>query len=517
MPRLTRRVEIKLVLIRQQRMTSQDRHTRTLRLILSSIIIFWLFSTNLWMAEGQGSARSRAEITDLLRKEDNQGALTAAEGALKAAPRDCSLLSLRAISLTGLHRADAALQSFQKALTYCPAYLPALEGAAPIEYAQGSPGTVALLEHILAVQPQDGTSNAMLATLLRAQGKCDDALSHYRASAALFPNRPDLMQGYAACVAATGDLNQALALYQQLLISHPNQAIRYDIALLQWKTHAGDDALATLAALLVDAQFPPALALASKIHEERGETPEAVALLHDAIVKSPDDLGNYVDFATIAFTHRSFQVGIDLLDAGLKRLPKAAQLYVARGVLEVQISKNDAAIADFEQAHRLDPDLSFAVDAVGIMQSQQHQGAESLALFEAQVKQHEEDPLLQYLLAEQLSHEEDGTNGSQLSAAIAAAKRAATLDPKYQAAHDLLAVLYIRANQPVLAIQQAELALAINPNDQDALYQEIMASRRSGETSQIKALTDRLKEARIENGRKQQNADRYRLQEGSTD
>ena len=186
---------------------------------------------------------------------------------------------------------------------------------------------------------------------------------------------------------------------------------------------------------------------------------------------------------------------------------------MARGVLEVQISRSDLAIADFEQGHRLDSKLSFAVDAVGIMQSQQHQSAESLALFEAQARQHEDDPLLQYLLAEQLSHAKDENNGEQLAAAIAAAKRAVTLDPRYQAAHDLLAVLYVRSNQPALAIQQAELALALNPSDQDALYQEIMARRRSGETAKIPALTARLMEARSENQRQQQNADRYRLQE----
>jgi len=244
-----------------------------------------------------------------------------------------------------------------------------------------------------------------------------------------------------------------------------------------------------------------------------GEAPEAVALLRKAILKSPDDIGNYLDFAAIAFTHKSFQVGIDILNAGLSRLPNAAALYIARGVLNVQLSQSAAAVADFEQAHRLDPKLSFAVDAVGIMQSQQHQSAESLALFEAQARQHGDDPLLQYLLAEQLSESAADTNGTRLTAAIAAAKRAVTLDPKYQAAHDLLAVLYVRANQPELAIQQAEMALAPDPNDQDALYQEIMARRRSGHTSQPQALTARFNQARKENERRQQNVDRYRLQE----
>ena len=202
-----------------------------------------------------------------------------------------------------------------------------------------------------------------------------------------------------------------------------------------------------------------------------------------------------------------------MLDAGLGRLPTSAPLYVARGVLKVQLSESDAAIADFEQAHRLDPKLSFAVDAVGMMQSQQHQGANSLTLFETEAKLHPDDPLLQYLLAEQMS--ESASDETQLAAAINAGKRATVLDPGYQAAHDLLAVLYLRAKQPELAIVEAELALAQDPTDQAALYQEIMARRRSGDTRELQALTERFDQARKENARRQQNADRYRLQEGT--
>jgi len=121
---------------------------------------------------------------------------------------------------------------------------------------------------------------------------------------------------------------------------------------------------------------------------------------------------------------------------------------------------------------------------------------------------------VQYLLAEQLSQSTEDAEDSSLAAAIVAAKRATHIDPNYQAAHDLLAVLYIRAKQPKLAIQQAELALAQDPNDQVALYQEILARRRSGDTTRIEALTARLNEIRKENGRKQQDADSYRLQDG---
>ncbi len=482
---------------------------------LAVAAVFLLASVGPTTLYAQAAPAGRAAVIQQLRQGDNQAALSLAQTALKQTPGDCSLLSLEGVAFTGLQKTQDALQSFHRALARCPEYLPALEGAAQIEFAQKGADTVALLHRVLALRPDDPTANAMLATVLRGQGSCAEALGHYAASQALFPSRPDLLESYGICLADTGDLRSALASYGQLLASHPNDTIRYDVALLQWKTHANDDALATLAPLLTGEHAVPALALASKIHEEKGETPEAVALLREAILQSPDNVENYLDFAAIAFNHKSFQVGIDVLNAGLPRLPRSAELLVARGVLEVQLSQSKAALADFEQAHRTDPKLSFAADALGILRSQEHQSGESLALFEAQAKEHPDDALLQYLLAEQLSEGDAGENGTRLQAAIAAGKRAVTLDPSYLAAHDLLAVLYVRGNQPELAIGQAEAALALDPSDQDALYQEIMARRRSGDTVRMKELTARFDEARKENGRRQQRADRYSLQEDS--
>jgi tetratricopeptide (TPR) repeat protein len=461
----------------------------------------------------QSRPAGKAEVIVELQQGHNSAALTLVQQALKASPRDCSLLSLEGIARTGLQQTEPALRAFRRAIGYCPDYLPALEGAAQIEYAQNDDDIIPLLKRILAVKPENPTANAMFATILRQKGKCQDALAHFEASKALFPSRPALQQGDGSCLSQTGNLKGALAQYQELLSSNPNDTIRFDVALLQWRTHATDEALATLAPLLDSDHGVPALSLAAKIHEEKGETPQAVDLLRQAVLHAPDDVDNYLEFASIAFAHSSFQVGIDMLDAGLKRLPNAAPLYVARGVLEVQLSKSEPALTDFEHAHQLDPKLSFAVDAVGMMQSQQHNDRASLDLFEAQAKLHPEDPFLHYLLAEQLAEGTSGENSARLTAAIEAAKRAVSLDPTYVAAHDLLAVLYLRSKQPERTIQQAELALSIDPDDQSALYQEILARRRTGDARHLQALVAKLVEVREGNARRQQATDRYRLQD----
>ena len=106
-----------------------------------------------------------------------------------------------------------------------------------------------------------------------------------------------------------------------------------------------------------------------------------------------------------------------------------------------------------------------------------------------------------------------GADETRLNDAIAAAKRAVHLDPSYQAARDLLAVLYVRANQMKLAVAEAEAALALDPNDQSALYQDILARRRLGETTEVTALTAKLNEARKSGQLRQQKVDRYGLRD----
>src|SRR6185312_17086909 len=98
---------------------------------------------------------------------------------------------------------------------------------------------------------------------------------------------------------------------------------------------------------------------------------QAVALLRQAIVLDPKKVKYYVDFAAISFTHQSFQVGIDMVDVGLKENPSAAQLFVARGVLLIQLGQYEKAEADFERANQLDPKQTSGAVAEGLAQMQQ--------------------------------------------------------------------------------------------------------------------------------------------------
>lgn len=87
------------------------------------------------------------------------------------------------------------------------------------------------------------------------------------------------------------------------------------------------------------------------------------------------------------------------------------------------------------------------------------------------------------------------------------------IDPGYEPARDLLAPLWLRANQPQRALEQAVAALKIQPDDDVALYHEIMARRRLGQTRQVQALVKQLAVLRSRNAQKQRQSHRYVLQE----
>lgn len=449
----------------------------------------------------------------MLRARDFHAALQTIDQMLLSHPRDCRLLSLKGMALHGLVRRDEALKAYLGALRYCPRDLPSLEGAAEIEYSLKSPDALDLLLRVLQLRPDDATTHGMLAVTYRSRGDCGTALTHFRASESLFPSHPQLQAAFAACLSASGDYKNAAANFRQMLTINPDDTTRFNLAVTLWHLHDLQGALTVLEPILDRADNGEALALGANIAEQAGDTPRAVQLLRSAILLEPRQVDNYLDFAIIAFNTSSFQVGIDMVNAGLTQVPNSAELYIARGVLEVQMSQFDQAVADFDHAHQLDPQRSLTMDALGMLQTQKHNSSGSLEMFQKQIALHPDDGFLQYLYAEALS--ESGTDEKTTKEAIAAAEKSIAADSSYQPCRDLLAMLYRRANLPARAIEAAQMALRNNPDDETALYQELLAERQLGHTEQVHKLAQRFAETRKRNALRQQSVNRFALQEAS--
>jgi tetratricopeptide (TPR) repeat protein len=449
-----------------------------------------------------------------LQQNNNAQAVVIADRILTTRPSDCQVLTLRGIALSREGQVSDAQNSFDKALESCPDSLPALEGAAQIAYARRSAAATGLLQRILLQRPDDQTTHAMLGSLSFQHGDCAAAIEHFERSLPLVQKSEEAQRELGSCLFSQGDHPKAEETFRRIAEQDPSEKNLLQLAMVEWKSKDFDAALNNLQPLLTSSSADSkTFALAAQVAEEKGDTPRAVEWLHTAILKDPSETANYLLFATISFNHASYQVGIDVVNAGLRQSPDAAKLYLARGVLQVQLSNYDAAVADFEKAHALDTKLSFVEDAMGMIRSQQHDWAGSLAIFQQQAAKHPQDPLLQYLYAEALAHDNGNDSEQNTAKAIAAVKKALELEPDYQPARDLLCTLLLKTNRYTEVIDQARLALKSDPTDQSALYQEIQAQRRLGNKEAIQPLVSRLEELKR---RQQVTQTQYLLEDANT-
>ena len=454
-------------------------------------------------------------ITSALRNREFEKALQLLQPALQESPKNPQLPFFQGMAYSGMGNQKAALACYRSALKIAPDYLPALEGAAQLEYDAGSAAAVPLLQHILRLQPNDQTSHAMLAVLAYKKRDCGTAVQHFAQSGSLVDSQPGALQEYGACLVELKQTEKAIPVFQQILASHPDDPrARRALAAVQLAGEQPQDALATLQPLLA-ASSPDVstIQLAAAAYEANKDTPNAVKILRDAIVRDPRDTGLYVDFANIAMTHQSFKTGIDMINAGLNLEPDAADLYLARGVLYVQLADYEKAEADFEKAEQLDPRQSLSAAAQGMIAEEKNQNDpdQALATVRSKLVKKPNDPFLWYLQAAILSQKAPAPDSTEFRQAVQSGRKAVTLQPSLSAAHNVLAKLYLQAGQTALAIKECRLVLQGNPTDQTALYHLVLALRKTNDRSEIPDLLQQLAKARQDAAKKEAEDNRYKL------
>ncbi len=467
------------------------------------------------IAVGQTTTDRVGRITSALRNNEFDQALQLLEPTLRELPNNPQLWMLQGLAYSGKGDQKAALASFQKALKISPDYLPALEGASQLEYNAGSAEAVPLLQRVLRLQPNDPTTHAMLAVLAYKKGDCAGAVQHFARSGSLLDSQPGALQEYGVCLIRLKEPEKAISVFQRILSSQPDDPrARRGLAAVELSVGRPQDALTTLQPLLA-AKDPevPTIQLAAAAYEANNDTPAAVKLLHDAIVKDPRNVALYVDFANIAMTHQSFQTGIEMIDAGLKVQPKAAELYLARGVLYVQLADYDKAEADFRLAEQLDPNQALSAAAQGMVAEERNQNDPDRALATVRTKLAKQpgDAFLWYLQAAILAQRAPAPGSAEFQQAVRSASKAVALQPSLAAAHDVLAKLYLQAGQTALAAKECRLALQYDPKDQTALYHLILVLRKTNDKTEIPDLLKRLAKARQDATKEEAEHNRYKL------
>jgi tetratricopeptide (TPR) repeat protein len=464
----------------------------------------------------QAASDQTAAVTSALRARDFDKAVELSQSALQKSPNDPRLWTLQGMALANQGDTKKALVAFERALKISPNYVAALEGAAQINYQSGSRDAVPQLTRLLQLRPGDPTASAMLAVLEYREGNCASATRHFERAGELLDSQLDALHAYATCLVRLKKLGEAEKVFQHIVSLHPElPQERSLLAAIQVMAHKPQDAINTLTPLLdANVQDAPTLELASTAYEDVKDTPHAVSTLRQALLLDPKNINLYLDFANICYAHQSFQVGVDVMTEGIALQPSAAPLYLARGVLFVQMSDYEKAEVDFEKSHELDPNQSLSSAAQSMAAVQANDLDRALATIQEKLAKKPDDAFLLYLQADILTQKGSDPGTPEFQDAMRSAKKAVALQPTLGAARGVLAKLYLQSGQYQDAIDQCRKALASDPKDQTALYHLIQALRKTGQKDELPDLLKRLAQLREQATNEERERFRYKLIEG---
>jgi tetratricopeptide (TPR) repeat protein len=482
---------------------------RAARAISKSLLIVAVYAG--W-ASAQ-SAPSIATIQALIRSKQLDQAHQATQSALKQKPSDVRLWTLEGIIFSLQDRRSDAHSAFEKALRISPEYGPALKGEVQILYPQGDKRAIPLLERILKADPNDQTAHEMLAVLEKRGGKCNSAIAHFTSSGASIDTHADSLEAFGYCLVQLKKIEEAVPVFQKLVELAPDRPYaRYNLAVVLSENKQNEEALKALEPLLSSQQSDAdVLSLASQAAEATKDTPRAVALLRQAIVQSPTTQDYYVAFATLCLDHDSYPAGIEMVNAGIARIPDSSALYISRGLLYVQLTEYAKAEQDFRRAEQLDANQSMSLYAADLAQVQRNNPDEALRRVRLQLKAHPESARLHFLLAQLLINNDPEPDSAAYREAMAEDQRALKLQDDLVIARDLLASIYMRAGQYDKAIEQCRAVLQHAPTDETAMYHLMISLRHAGKKDEAQKLVKSLADLHQQSLKNETDRKRYRL------
>lgn len=481
------------------------------------LVVMGAIGFSCYLAFAQTQNPAIAPIASALRAKEFDKAVDLSRAALQQFPKDPQLWTLQGIGLAGKGNREKALVAFQQALKISPSQVGALAGAAQIQYQLGNREAIPLLNRLLQLRPGDPTSHAMLAVLEYRQGNCAAAVSHFDSAGSILDSQMDAQNAYGICLVRLQRLDAAAKVFQHTVELNPvDRRERLLLAAVQVMSKKPQEAIAMLEPLLQASPDARTLELASTAYEDAGDTPHAVSALQQALLLEPRNINFYLDFARFSLAHQSFQVGINVMSDGIKLQPQAAQLYLARGVLQVQLAEYDKAEADFEKAHELDPNQSLSSAAQGLAAAQQNDLASALVAVQKKLARKPKDAYLLYLQADFLAQKGADLGTAEFQTAMRSAKESVALQPSLAAARGVLAKLYMQSGQYEQAVVQCRKAIESDPKDQTTVYRLIQALRKTGKKDEIPGLLKRLAALRQDATKEERERNRYKLVEGET-
>lgn len=470
-------------------------------------------------------------------------AIASLQQLLQAQPRDLKALNLLGIALTSAGRADEGSAQFRRAIAIDASFFPAIKNLAINDFNAGRLSDARpRFEAVLAHAPADEVSHLYLAEIeMRQPGRAAAALAHYEQSGARRLQSSEWILHYATCLvdASVNRRDDAVAALERLA---PDDAqARFDAGVLLGRAGAHVEAARFFASartagykdgyaavynqtlMLVEAQrydeaigvgsaFVAAAAdgaassvrnaatavpaefynLLSRAYAGAGRIQEAYDALRTATRIEPAAEDNYLDLATLCLDHKNYDLGLEILDIGLRQRPTSSRLQMQRGVLLVMKGMIAEGEQAFEAARRLSPDDATPYVALAMAWMQTGRTPQAVDTLRTRARTGKPDPVIAYALGIALLRAgatPDDVSGAEAAEAFATAVR---LKPEFPQAQAELGKLLLKRGDVAGAIDHLERAVTLDPDRPGPAYVLAQAYRKQGNVERARTLLARV-------------------------
>ncbi len=440
-----------------------------------------------------------------------------------AVPGNARLHNTLGIALSSAGQADAAAEQFGRALELEPAYPSALRNLALHEMSRNRPAAAKpFFERLLAASRGDPFAHLGLAEIAFAEGDFASAVTHFESSDGLLARDPRLVVNFAKALLQTRQTAKVVTALGKLPATaspdlHFQAGLilagieRYAEAAREFERADGGDAdpyelgfnlvLAYLKSgrhvealeageLLLEAGHGSAelYNVLSQAYERSKDTKSAYDALRTATELAPEQESNYVDLIALCLDHENFDLGIEIADISVGRIPDSHRLHLQRGVALAMKGRFEDAEGAFDRATDLAPEESLPGTALGLILMQQDRLPEAVSVLRKRSSQAPDDYLAHWFLAEALhrSGVEPGTEAE--GEAVQAVRRSVALNPELFQSQLLLGRMLARRGSLDEAIKHLENARAIDPTAVAATYQLALVHRSQGDAERAKEL-----------------------------
>jgi tetratricopeptide (TPR) repeat protein len=321
----------------------------------------------------------------------------------------------------------------------------------------------------------DATAEAELqkGIALTRSGKFNEAIPHFLAAQGQVRDASALSFNLALCYVGTGQYQPAIALLNELRSSGGSNA---NVENLLTQSLLGN-----------------------------GQPEEAFAAFERASRLAPENEKLYLYIVESCMSHGYYDMGLRVVEAGLKRLPRSAPLVFEHGILLAHLDFIEEAMKELQKVTKLAPGSDVAYIAAAQKSIFESDVDEAVRIAREGIRKGKQHFMLLALYGEAVMLSGVEAGSQELAEARAALEQSVALSPTYVSARMTLGKLYLIEGRMDDAIVHLNVARELDPKNSAVYANLATAYRRRGETARaeemlaILAKLNKEEEERIRN------------------